>query len=304
MIDAQPLAGSHSFRPNDRPVTLSLILVSYNSSRALTGFIASLQNHPPAFEWELVVVDNASGDDSVSLLRGSFPGATVIENDRNRGFAAAVNGAAGQAHGDYYLLVNPDIAWDAGTLDRLVAFLHNHPKAAAVTPSLRFPDGCSQMSLRRFPTHGNIWFSRGVPGLGWLARLMHWYPYTRPDPSTASRVDAAAAACLLVRASAFREVGGMDIGYFLYVEDTDLCRRFADTGWEVWIDPEITVVHEWGRRGPDYRRLKAHHRNGIRRYFRKFHAKKPIRNGVLFFVLGLSDWVMRIPGGGRRANLV
>jgi len=296
--DAEPSAGLHAQSSDHLPVVLSLILVSYNSGHVLTGFINALQNHPPACRWELIVVDNASDDDSVSCLRSTFANATIIENDRNRGFASAVNQGVQQAKGEYYLLANPDISWDAGTLDELMAFFCDRPKAAAVTPGLRDPGGDSQPSVRRFPTHGNIWFSRGVPGLGWLARLFGWHPYTVPDPPSASVVEAAAAACLLVRASAFGAVGGMDDGYFLYVEDTDLCRRLADAGWETWINPGIQVIHQWGRRGPHYLRLKAYHRDGIRRYFRKFHSSKRIRNGILFIALWLADALARLTSGG------
>jgi len=297
MRDDEPSAGPQAQSPDNPPVELSLLLVSHNSSRVLAGFIDALKNRAPACSWEIVVVDNASNDDSVTLLCDSFPQAIVIANERNRGFASAVNHAAERARGEYYLLANPDISWEAGALDQLVAFLKQRPKAAAVTPGLRFPDGRPQPSLRHFPTHGNIWFSRGVPGLGWLARLFRWNPYTMPDPPSATVIEAAAAACLLVRASAFDAVGRMDDGYFLYVEDTDLCRRLADGGWEVWSDPGIHVVHQWGRRGPQYRRLKAHHRDGIRRYFRKFHSEKRFRNSVVFCMLSLAD---ALAGSGRR----
>lgn len=302
MKDSEPSAGTQPQSPDQHPVVLSLILVTYNSSRVLPGFIGALQNHPPACPWELIVIDNASADNSVSLLRDSCREAIVIENDRNCGFAPAVNQGADHAHGEYYLLANPDIGWEAGVLDNLVAFLNDRPQAAAVTPSLRFPDGRPQSSLRRFPTHGNIWFSRGVPGLGWLARHFGRHAYTIPDPPTASVIEAAAAACLLVRASAFHKVGGMDERYFLYVEDTDLCRRLADAGWEVWIDPSVQIRHEWGRRNPHYRRLKAYHRDSIRRYFRKFHPHKHVRNAVLFFALWIADVLARMTGGGRESG--
>ena len=288
---------------NRGAVDLSLIVVSHNSSDVLPDFIQSLHDSSPDCTWELIVFDNASTDDSVSLLRSNFGDAVVLQSATNRGFATAVNAAAASARGEYYLLANPDIAWAKGAIDRLMEFLADHPQAAAVTPSLRYPDGRAQPSLRRFPTHGNIWFSRGVPGMAWLTRLLRRHPYTIPDPPKAARIEAAAAACLLVRASAFHDVGQMDEEYFLYVEDTDLCRRLSDAGWELWIDPETHVVHQWGRSSADYGYLKIHHRRGIRRYFRKFHGHKRVRNGFLFFVLWLADTVTRFSGSERRTDL-
>ena len=303
MIQEQTSADSGAPSSGRSTVALSLILVSHNSSHALQGFIDSLRDAPPQCQWELVVYDNASGDDSVSLLRNGFPHALILESSYNRGFAAAVNAAADRAGGEYFLLVNPDISWGEGVLDRLFRFLDNRPRAAAVTPSLRYSDGRSQPSLRRFPTHGNIWFSRGVPLMGRLADLLNWHPYTLPDPTDASRIEAVAAACFLIRASAFREIGRMDEEYFLYVEDTDLCRRLSDAGWELWMDPGAAITHQWRRNATESGMRKAHHRRGIRRYFRKFHQRKRVRNGILFLFLWMVDTVARITGSSRSVNL-
>ncbi len=302
MIDEESSAESHTQSPDRSPVVLSLILISYNSSRVLPGFISSLREYPPSGSFELVVVDNASEDQSVTLLRENFPDAIVIQNDHNMGFARGVNQAADKARGEFLLLVNPDVSWENDVIDRLISFLAAKPNAAAVTPRMLNPDGTAQMCLRRFPTHSNIWFSRGGPGLGGLARVFQWYPYTVPDPPSASTVEAVAAAFFLMRRAAFDAIGGMDDRYFLYVEDTDLCRRFVDEGWENWIDPSVWITHSWGRRGSQYRRLKTRHRDSIRLYFRKFHPNKRVRNAVLFFALWLSEMFARLTDGGQGSH--
>ncbi len=266
-------------------IQLSIIVVTHNSRDVIGGLIDSVSNHSPSLPWELIVFDNASVDRVESLIPPSWRQTAVIHSPQNQGFAAGVNAAASQAKGRWLLLANPDISWTADEPDRLIQFLESHPCAAAVSPRLVFPDGRSQLSIRRFPTHANIWFSRGAPW-GAISRF-----YTRPDPSQPAVVEAVSAACLMLRRDAFREVGGMDASYFLYVEDTDLCKRLSEHGYEIWMDPSITVAHRWGASGKRDPRLKAYHRDSMRTYFCKHHADKPLRNLILFAALEVADWI-------------
>jgi len=153
MPDAGPAA-------NDLPadsgtVELSLLLVTYNSSGVLDGLIQSLQNHPPACRWELIVADNASTDDSVSQIESSIGNASIERQKTNRGFASGVNAAGAVARGDYLALINPDIAWDVDPFAPLLQHFHANRRIGAVAPRLVFPDGRPQLSIRRFPTHRN-----------------------------------------------------------------------------------------------------------------------------------------------------
>lgn len=274
---------------------LSIILVTFNSEDVLEGFLSSLRLHPPQRPWELIVTDNASTDNSVAIIKRGFPESTVIVHQCNLGFAAGVNTAAARANGRFLLLVNPDVAWTGCAIDDLIGFLEGHPRAAAVTPRLIHPDGRPQAGARRFPTHANIWFSRGTP---WGRRISgpggRW-AYTVPDPPTAAQAEAVAAAFLLLRANAFIEIGMMDDGFFLYVEDTDLCRRLHNDGREIWVFPDVTVVHGW--RGGSARDpvLQQYHREGIRRYFKKHHPEKRVRNALLFGALRLAALLDRRP---------
>lgn len=275
--------------------TLSVIVVSHNSAEVLPGLLDSLTRYPPPDPWELIVVDNHSSDDSLACVRSSVPAATLLPQTENRGFAAGVNIGAAQASGDTLLIVNPDVQWNGDVLGPLLAHLASRPKAAAVSPRLLYPDGRAQWSIRRFPNHWNIWFSRGSPlaALPLLRRLAG--TYTQPDPPAPARVEAVAATFLLARRDAFEAVGGMDAEYFLYVEDTDLCRRWADSGREVWVYPDVTVTHHWSSSRGERRHLARHHRAGIRRYFRRHHPRRRWANAVLFLALRLADWIDRSP---------
>ena len=276
--------------------TIAIIVVTHNSASVLAGLVESLKRFPPKLSWTLTVADNASSDATRSLIEASpFP-ITRLQNDSNLGFAAAVNRGVAAATGEFLLLANPDVTWEGPVVDSLVGFLSTRPRAAAVVPRLRFPDGSAQPSLRRFPTHSNIWFSRGSP-LAKAARPQSaGRAYTIADPEKSALVEAAAATFMLIRRSAFEAVGGFDEGFFLYVEDTDLCKRWHDADWEVWMDPAVVVTHAWQGGSRADANLRRHHLRGIRRYFTKHHGGEPIRNRVLFAALFLADVWHRIRG--------
>lgn len=285
--------------PRESPVELSLIVVTFNSTSVMDGLISSLANHPPSVPWELIVCDNGSHDNSAPLIRARWPDASILVSEVNHGFATAVNAAEVNATGRWLFLANPDISWGKGVLDRLIRFLDEHPAAGAVSPRLTFPDGRPQPSIRRFPSHANIWLSRGTPWSAFTRSLPWSRAYTLPDPHNPARVEAVSAASLMLRREAFRAVAGMDPDFFLYVEDTDLCRRLGDQGWEVWIDPTVTVTHRWGGAVKQDAGLRAYHRQSMRHYFRKHHADKPLRNAILFSAFFLADWWDRVTTGDR-----
>jgi GT2 family glycosyltransferase len=276
--------------------TVSIVVVTHNSASVLGGLLESLKRFPPHIPWDLVVVDNASTDQTRSVIAGSGIPAQLLQNNTNQGFAAAVNLGVTASTGEFSLLANPDVAWEGPIVDQLVSFLAAHLRAASVVPRLVYPDGSVQPSLRRFSTHTNIWFARGSP-LAWAARPQNArHAYTVADPESPAIVEAAAATFMLVRRPAFHAVGGFDDGFFLYVEDTDLCKRWHDAGWEVWMDPAVVVQHSWqGGSGVD-RKLRRYHLQGIIRYFRKHHRRARIRNLALFAALSLAEVWHRIRG--------
>lgn len=275
---------------------VALVVVTHNSAEALKPLLATLSGPDGSVFTNIVFVDNASSDSTPSVIAENIPSATLVSNSTNRGFAAAVNQGVRTSATPYVLLANPDVTFNRVDVERLAAFLNSHPAAAAVSPRLVFPDGREQQSVRRFPTHANIWLSRQSP-LRFIEPLVpESVRYTMSDPATPSCIEAVAATFLLVRRDAFDAVGGMDEGYFLYVEDTDLCKRWRDRGLEVWMDPSVKVLHAWqGGSGRD-KTLRDHHRNGIRRYFQIHHRDKPVRNTVMFGLLRLAGWRV-MPGG-------
>lgn len=227
---------------------VTIAVVSYNVSPLLERCLHSAERALAEVDGgRVVVVDNASRDESTSLVRTRFPQAKLIENHENAGFGAACDQALLMAETETILFVNPDAELADGALTALVQRLESTPSAALCGARLYFPDGRPQPSRRRFPT---------VPVLLLEATPLEWrgprWPalaayYRDRAPETAASEDWLSGACLLARVSALRSVGGFDPAFFMYFEEVDLCRRLAARGWETWYEPGAAVTHHHSR---------------------------------------------------------
>lgn len=238
--------------PTAAPRRVSVITVTYRSEgqvRAALDSALAAATHA-GFSLEIVVVDNASPDRSVALVRSAYPEAIVIENRTNLGFGTACNQAFDHASGDLWLLLNPDAALDPGALGRLVAFLDDHREAAAVGARIvagsqtRSENAGMAPGLRSLAGHFLL-LNMVLPWGGWRGFFV-----TRGPAAAPIKVDWCGAAVLLVRPKAIRAVGGFDPTFFLYGEDVDLGIRLTAEGWEVWLDPSATARHEMGGSQP------------------------------------------------------
>jgi GT2 family glycosyltransferase len=190
---------------------------------------------------ETVVVDNASRDGSVDAIADHFPSARLIRAPTNLGYAGGVNIAASVASGAHFLVLNSDARLEPHALDMLLELLQHEPRAALVGPALRYPDGRPQASAFKFP--------------GVLQVILDLYPVDRLVDSplngriTTSKpmpIDHPLGACMLIRRTAWQDVGPLDEGYFMYLEEVDWCRRARLRGWQIWYQPAATVTHHGG----------------------------------------------------------
>jgi GT2 family glycosyltransferase len=205
------------------------IIVTHNSARDLRSALACAPLRA-AFP-RILVVDNASNDDSVAVAEAA--GVEVLRRPDNDGLAAAVNAGARRVRGDFFALLNPDIELDDASA---VSSLSRHfadPSVGAVAPALRLPDGRLQDSARGVPTPRELA----------LRRLTH-SELGAVRSAEPVDVDWVVAAFLLVRRSSFEAVGGFDEAYRLYFEDVDFCVRLWSAGWSVRLDPTVVVRHE------------------------------------------------------------
>jgi GT2 family glycosyltransferase len=195
---------------------------------------------------ETVVVDHGSRDGTVAFVRERFPEVRLVEQE-NLGLAAGWNRGLRETSGDWCLILNADAWLTPGSLERLVEFAAARPRAAIVGPRLLNPDGSLQRSVRAFPT---LWrlateylFLRKLAPRSGLLNGFYAGGFDHDEPR---RCDWVMGSCMLVRRAAVDEVGPLDESFFLFSEETDWARRFADAGWEVWFDPAAECVHVGG----------------------------------------------------------
>jgi N-acetylglucosaminyl-diphospho-decaprenol L-rhamnosyltransferase len=256
---------------------LSVVVVNYNAGRYLGPCLESVASSSGGIRLEVVVVDNGSRDDSTRAAE-SRSDVRLIENRANLGFAAAANVGIRATDGPYVLLLNPDAEVVAGTLAALVRVAEEQPAVGAIGPLVRNPDGTIQPSARRVPqiceALMHAFLGPVAPGNRWTRA----YTLAGWDRSREREVEWVSGSAMLLRRAALHEVGVFDEGYFMYVEDVDLCTRLRRAGWRVLFSPEVEVVHEIGvsARGQS-RRMAREHSRSIYRYFAKHRAEGAAR---------------------------
>lgn len=226
-------------------ISVSAIIVTYNSADSIINCLASLLPQLKSVGGEVVVFDNNSTDSTVLSIRGNYPEVKIMTSPKNIGFAAACNAAAPSATGEYLLFVNPDLLLDNNAISMMLACFERRSDCGIVTARLRFPDGRFQANCRRFPTISNIFLSRGSL-LQRYKLLKDDGAYTLPDYPEITRVPATSATCLMIRRSLFDELKGFDSRFFLFMEDTDLCQRALLVGKSTFFTPYAGAVHLWG----------------------------------------------------------
>jgi N-acetylglucosaminyl-diphospho-decaprenol L-rhamnosyltransferase len=278
-------------------VDVSIILVSWNTRDLLLACIDSLPAAIGNLRADVWVVDNDSHDDSVAAVRSRHPHVRLIENLANVGFAAANNQAIRTSEGRYVLLLNSDTVARPGSIEVLVRFADDHPRAGAVGGQLLNPDGSFQASRSRFPS---LW-SETLNATGLGRRLYGpWYPGYGPHQSQQPRrAEVLPGACMLVRRAAIEQIGLMDDAYFMYSEETDWCLRLHRAGWELWYLPDARILHHGGQSTRQVRdpMIAALYRSKVR-FFRKHYG--PLAAALLQLILVLvlrAKWIiLRLTG--------
>lgn len=198
----------------------------------------------PKMSCEFIVVDNASHDQSVTMIREDFPWVQLIGNTANVGFAAANNQALALCQGEYTLLLNPDTRLKPGALARLVEFMQANPQAGIAGALLRNPDGSLQRSCSPRPTlFRELWFLLHLD----ILVPISVYPNGMLDSGKPVEVDVVQGAALMIRREILDEVGSLDADFFLYSEEVDLCFRVQKAGWRIYWVPQAEVIHYGGQ---------------------------------------------------------
>lgn len=223
---------------------ISVILVSYNTAKMTIDALDTLFASETTFNTEVVIIDNASSDDSVSLIKQHYPDITLIENQKNVGFGRANNQALDVIKGDYVLLLNTDAFVAKDTLQKTVDYMENNPKCGLLGVRLIGRDGDLQPSCRFFPTPFNIFAQR--LGLNRLFPNIGVVDNVDTDHNVTQACDWVPGCYYLLRKEVVDTVGLFDPLYFLYSEEVDHCYAIKKAGWEVMYYADTNVVHIGG----------------------------------------------------------
>ena len=284
-------------------VDLSISVVNWNGRGVIEHCLESILKARRSLSLEIFGVDNASSDESQALIRGRFPELTLIENQENRGYAAANNQALERAQGRYCLILNNDTVTQKGALETMVGFMDTHTNVGIVGGRLLNLDGSFQPSMnRRFPNLLDLFLDEMFLFSVVYYRLIKTRFGSRlishfRDSDAPKEAAWIGGACMLVRREVLKTVGGIDDRFFFYREDCDWCLRTRKAGWKVVYLPTAVFVHAWGHSSQlNTEKISFESRRSVLYFFKKhqgrvgFYAAKAIliaglviRCGFLFF---------------------
>lgn len=234
-----------------KQISLTIIIVSFEAKEFLATCLTTVQEACKGLDAQIVVVDNASLDGSVQMMREKFPWAKCVVLDKNIGFAAANNKAIAQARSPYILLLNPDTEVQPDTVKTMLSFMETHPDAGVATCRVNLSDGSIDPSCHRgFPTPWAAFcYFLGLESLFAKSTLFGQYHLTYLPFDTVHEIDSPSGAFYLVRRSVLDQVGLFDERFFLYAEELDLSMRIKHAGWKIYYTPITSIVHYKGQTG-------------------------------------------------------
>ncbi len=277
--------------PSQRDV--AVVIVNWNAGEVLAGCVGSLREHAP--QARVVVVDNASSDDSVARAQAAHPELELVANPRNVGLAAGNNQGIAATTEPFVLISNPDIVYTRGAVDALVDLMARRPRAAFAVARPERPDGTLQTAAGDLPSLGQALLGRQVARARGAADAGFWWDGWAHDEERA--IGRGLEACYLVRRAAIDEVGPQDERFRLDWEGIDWTERMRAAGWEVWFSPGARVIHTGGGsiRKVQLRWVVRQH-VGMYRYFAKRRpAARPVL-GALFGARAVVKAIGLLPG--------
>lgn len=273
---------------------VSIIIVNWNTREIICDCLKSIYDQTNKLDYEVIVVDNASSDDSVEVIKQAYPQVILIENPENRGFAAANNQGMAIAKGRYVLLLNSDTIILDNAIAKTLEFAKIRSDAAVIGCRVLNPDKTLQLTCFMFPSILNMILSttylyKIFPNNKFFGReRMSWW-----DRSDDREVDVVTGCFMLVRREAIEQVGLMDERFFMYGEETDWCWRFKQAGWKIMFMPSGYIIHLGGQSSKSVREdMLLQLRMSILHFIKKHHNWMYYR--LACFLTGLFC-IVRIP---------
>jgi len=222
---------------------VSAIVLNYRSPQDTVRCVQALQKQTIVDQLQIIVVDNHSEDDSIGVIRNRLQhmdNVEIVESATNTGYGSGNNYALRYADGEYILIINPDNALEPAGLENLVAYMKEHPEIGILAPQLVFSDGTIRDSHRIFPSFFDVCIKR-TPLRRLFTKRLDKYLERNENPQAVRQVDWVVGACFLIPKTLFTDLGGYDERFFLFFEDTDLCRRCSNAGRHVVYYPPVSA---------------------------------------------------------------
>lgn len=273
---------------------LSIIIVSWNVQVFLAACLDSIFTESLApLDVEVIVVDSASSDDTVQMLKTRYPQVVCLPQTKNIGFTRGNNIGLNSARGRYLLLLNPDTEVIGDALRQMVAYLDAHPRIGIIGPHTLNSDQTTQSTRRRFPTLATAVFEST-----WLQRfaprqvLDQYYVRDIADTATA-QVDWVQGSALMARRDVYAQIGPLDDAYVMYSEEMDWCKRARDAGWQVAYLGSAQVIHHGGKSSEQVTAFKHIYFQASKlRYFRKHRGLLTAAFLRLFLVISYGQQLL------------
>jgi GT2 family glycosyltransferase/glycosyltransferase involved in cell wall biosynthesis len=240
------------FKSKETLSKVDVVIVNYNTKELLYKCLGTLLPRGENANLNVFLVDNASSDNSVKMLKEEFPQVALIQNVRNVGFAAAVNQAILESNSKYILLLNPDAAMTPESIEDMVNLMEAHPPIAAIGPKIVDENG--KVAVSAFIRPPSLWTTLSnflsiealIKKTFPLKDFPGKYSLSHIEAETPREVSHLLGACLLLRREAFQDAGQLDERFFVFREETDLCLRLGKLGWKIWYYPKAQVLHLCG----------------------------------------------------------
>lgn len=278
------LSGQRWLNLMNKSTDLSIIIVNFNTefflSKCLKSILAADKN---TYNIEVITIDNASTDGSKEMLKKlKMQNLKVIFNEKNLGFAAANNVGIKNSQGRYILLLNSDTELSKESLNQMIKFMDDHLEAGAATARLDLSSGQMDPACHRgFPTPwAALTYFSGLEQLFPKSRILGEYHLGYKDLAKPHQIDSPSGAFFMVRKDVIAKVGLLDEDYFMYGEDLDWAYRMREAGYQIWFNPEVTVLHhkkQSGRESEDEVVRKQTRQSFFRTmelFYRKHYAKR------------------------------
>ncbi len=228
-------------------MTLSIIIVNWNTEHLLDECLASIYQETKDIDFEIFVVDNASSDSSARTIREKYPAVRLIENKENRGFAAANNQAIKQASGKYILLLNPDTVVLNSALPKAIKVLEANPNVGILGAKTYNKDMSQQKTIRKNPALATqLIFPRKMKQIFPNWKALKDYYKNDFNYGAESFVEQIQGSFMLVKKEIFQKIGLLDEKFFIWFEEVDFCLRARRAGYKIIYSPEASIIHYGG----------------------------------------------------------